>query len=83
MKRVLTGFSFFALTVIFLGGGFSSVGEVYAAEINSKLNISGYEETSVARAEETVWYYRMQNGVTEKRLWSITRRVWLTDWIPA
>ena len=40
-------------------------------------------EESVTRAEETKWYYRYNNGVKEKRLWSITYGVWLTDWIPA
>lgn len=34
------------------------------------------------RTEETRWYYRMNNGVREKRLWSITRGEWLTNWIP-
>ena len=32
-------------------------------------------------AEETEWYYRNNNGVLEKRLWSITYGVWLTEWI--
>ena len=35
-----------------------------------------------ARAEQTKWYYRMNNGVLEKRLWSITNEVWLTEWEP-
>lgn len=36
------------------------------------------------QAEETVWYTRSnpQTGKVEKRLWSITRRIWLTEWIP-
>ena len=37
---------------------------------------------SITRAEETKWYYRVNNGVMEKRLWSITNGVWLTDWEP-
>ena len=40
------------------------------------------EAYSVTRAEETKWYYRVNNGVVEKRLWSITNGVWLTDWEP-
>ncbi|EHL07556.1 hypothetical protein HMPREF0322_01673 [Desulfitobacterium hafniense DP7] len=83
MRRVLTGFSIFALTVVFLGGSFSSAGEVYATELNSTKIASGYGAVSVIHAEETEWYYRVQNGVMEKRLWSITKRVWLTDWMPA
>lgn len=33
------------------------------------------------QAEETVWYTRMYNGKLQKRLWSITNRCWLTEWI--
>lgn len=35
-----------------------------------------------ARAEQTKWYYRVNNGIMEKRLWSLTNEVWLTDWMP-
>ena len=35
-----------------------------------------------ARAEQTQWYYRVNNGIMEKRLWSITNEIWLTDWMP-
>lgn len=34
------------------------------------------------RYEETRWYYRIYNGVAEKRLWSITYSKCLTDWMP-
>lgn len=34
------------------------------------------------RAEETCWYFRTtDDGLFQKRLWSITYRKWLTDWI--
>ncbi len=33
------------------------------------------------RASETEWRYRVYNGVQQKRLWSITYGIWLTDWI--
>lgn len=32
-------------------------------------------------AEETTWYLRKYNGILQKRLWSNTRGIWLTDWI--
>ncbi len=35
-------------------------------------------ETKVERVE---WRYRTYNGVRQKRLWSVTRSCWLTDWI--
>jgi len=33
------------------------------------------------RAEETTWFFRNNNGIMQMRLWSITYRKWLTDWI--
>ncbi len=34
------------------------------------------------QAEETVWYTRIgPDGKGQKRLWSITKGIWLTDWI--
>lgn len=34
------------------------------------------------RAEETKWYYRItEDGLFQKRLWSITYGYWKTDWI--
>lgn len=40
------------------------------------------DDTSVAspKAEETEWYYRIYNGHLQKRLWSLTRGIWLTEW---
>lgn len=32
-------------------------------------------------SEETVWVTRNYNRRNQKRLWSITKGVWLTDWI--
>lgn len=40
------------------------------------------DSSNGARAEQTQWYYRLNNGVVEKRLWSITYGKWLTDWEP-
>lgn len=32
-------------------------------------------------AIETQWYYRIYDGHMQKRLWSITYGIWLTDWV--
>ncbi len=37
----------------------------------------------VAHTERVKWYYRTNNGVLEKRLWSITYGHWITAWVPA
>lgn len=39
------------------------------------------EEGIMPLAEKTEWYYRYYNGQRQKRLWSLTRGIWLTDWI--
>ena len=36
--------------------------------------------TIVPMAEETMWYYRIYEGRLQKRLWSLTRGIWLTEW---
>lgn len=57
----------------------SLIGTATAA--NSYSNFKNGISEIVLRAEETEWYYRVVNGQTQKRLWSRTEGVWLTDWI--
>lgn len=49
----------------------------FAAEIPDQSN----EQIVTPQTEETEWVYRLYNGVLQKRLWSDTYGVWLTDWI--
>lgn len=39
------------------------------------------QSTAESRASQNVWITRTYNGKLQKRLWSITYQVWLTDWI--
>lgn len=39
------------------------------------------QSTVEPRVDENVWYTRVYNGKLQKRLWSTTYGVWLTDWI--
>lgn len=48
----------------------------YAAEVPESTDENG----PVARLEEKKWYYRVVDGRLQRRLWSITEGVWLTDW---
>ncbi|MEG0835029.1 MAG: hypothetical protein RR413_06255 [Christensenellaceae bacterium] len=32
------------------------------------------------KAEELVWYYRLHNGVYQRRLWNLTWGYWVTEW---
>lgn len=50
-------------------------GLAYATEIPNST-----DDGPVAHVEETEWYYRNYNGHWQKRLWSITRGIWLTEW---
>ena len=35
-----------------------------------------------SRPEETKWYYRItEDGLVQRRLWSLTYGYWKTDWI--
>lgn len=54
----------------------SSFSPIYAAEkvINQK------NGGAVIQAEQTEWKYRVVDGKLQKRLWSITYGIWLTDW---
>ncbi len=60
---------------------FCSIIPVAYADSYESIAIQDGEEIET-RAEQTGWYYRDNNGVLEKRLWSYTYGKWLTDWIP-
>jgi hypothetical protein len=49
----------------------------------AKVQVVNSVVTKQMDAEETVWSYRINNGILEKRLWSVTNLRWLTDWMPA
>ncbi|MDR3271396.1 MAG: hypothetical protein LBT32_07830 [Peptococcaceae bacterium] len=83
-KKILSYFFALVLPAVFWGN-VSLSQAVYAAEMTGT-EISAYEAVAgiqIQDAEETQWYFRILNGVAEKRLWSITQRIWLTDWLPA
>ena len=50
-------------------------------EEEAGLTVSSVYPNDSSRAEETIWYFRTVNGIVQMRLWSITYRKWLTDWI--
>ncbi len=54
-------------------------------DIPVNISIQANEDASDLQimAEVTEWYYRNNNGILEKRLWSVTYGRWLTDWMPA
>lgn len=78
MKRIIS-----VLLAIILSFSFSSVAfadTINADETNASINESAESDTST-RAEETIWYFRIVNGIKQMRLWSLTYGKWLTPWI--
>lgn len=51
----------------------------FAVDVNASAYSS--ENQISPRIDETGWYYRVVDGVAQKRLWSYTEGKWLTDWI--
>ena len=76
MKRLFSFFCIFTICLsIFSSAAFADYNE-------QNTSTSSVAESAVQpRAEETEWYWRINNGNYEKRLWSITYGKWLTDWI--
>lgn len=52
----------------------------FAAEIPEEVPVSS-DTIVTPQTEEVEWIFRMYYGVMQKRLWSITYGVWLTDWM--
>ena len=55
---------------------YASAAPVAAEEVDPST-----QSSDSTRAEETTWVYRSYQGRVQKRLWSNTRGIWLTDWI--
>ncbi len=74
MKRFLATISIFLLCTLFAPVAF-------AEEIKMEEMPTSTSEEAMPFAEQREWYYRINNGYIEKRLWSHTYGKWLTDWI--
>lgn len=70
-KRILTVFMALMCTVTLL-----------AAPAHAYAPPNGGEDEAITYSDTVRWYFRNNNGVEEMRLWSITRQMWLTDWVP-
>lgn len=78
MKRVT---SFLLSLMIVLSISILAFADVLEAPDGSDVEIIAVESGDSTRAEETTWYYRVHNGILQKRLWSLTYGYWKTDWI--
>ena len=76
MKKIVS----FLLAVI-ICFSFSAVAFAENPGENDEPVISDNAPQEPGRPEETIWYFRVWNGVNQMRLWSLTYGVWLTDWI--
>lgn len=68
-------------TILALTLCFSLPAAAFADNSSQRVGTTATYSAVSPLADETVWKYRMNNGVLEKRLWSNTYNKWLTDWI--
>lgn len=73
MKKVLLIVIAALCTVNILGA------TAFAVEAPEEVLVS--DTIVTPQTEEVEWIFRMYYGVMQKRLWSITYGVWLTDWM--
>lgn len=78
MKRFLC---MFLAIIMCLSVPMVAFAEISETSDESYVENDGTGRVDPTRPEETVWYYRIYNGRYQMRLWSITYRKWLTDWI--
>lgn len=77
MKRIV---SLLLSLALFFSFSVTALAEFTDAQEDEMTTVVYQEDQT--RAEETKWYYRIvDNSIVQKRLWSITYRKWLTDWI--
>ena len=78
MKRIVSLLLALVMCLSLSVAAFAENSNVPSEENGEELIIPGDQP----RAEETQWYYRItDDGLFQRRLWSITYRKWLTDWI--
>ena len=85
MKRNLRTMLNTALCAALITASVSATAFAYAPTIPTALEspvaiAALNEEGIVPHAEETTWCFRIHNGQPQKRLWSNTRGIWLTEW---
>ena len=49
--------------------------------VNISVPTAAYKDADDVNAEKVEWIYKTEDGIRYKRLWSLTRGKWLTDWI--
>ena len=78
MKRIISLLLTLVMCLSFSVAAFAENPNVPGKENGAELIVPGEQP----RAEETQWYYRItDDGLFQKRLWSITYGYWKTDWI--
>lgn len=72
MKKILS--VFIALSICFSAS-------MIALAVESKPTAETVSTDFVILVEQTQWRYRYYENQLQKRLWSLTYEIWLTDWI--
>ena len=77
MKKFLT-ISIMSLLFVASVGSTQALAVETVAPIEKPTNTQSIQITP--RAEQFKWYYRIYNGVYQRRLWSLTEAEWLNEW---
>jgi len=78
MKRII---SMLLALITCLTLSVTAFADVIVAPDGSDIEIIAVQSGDSTRAEETLWYFRVVDGRVQMRLWSLTYRKWLTEWI--
>lgn len=78
MKRF---FSLILALTVFLSISCIAFADKIEAPDGSDIEIVAVKPGDPSKPEETMWYFRVVDGIMQMRLWSLTYRRWLTDWI--
>lgn len=73
----------YSLTSVFFLSGLGSLqtAPIYAS--SPPITITAPDSVLSSRVAKTEWRYRVVDGKTQKRLWSLSDGKWLTKWQPA
>lgn len=84
MKKIITiGIITLSLFATLVGNTQVFATEVTVSQLPIETSTNVQLVNATPKAEVVKWYYRLYNGVYQRRLWSFTEAEWLTEWTNA
>ena len=81
-KRNIIRLIAISVTLVLLVGAAPALAVSHVLEESVYTQPTESEVEAEIEGEVTEWYFRNNNGICEKRLWSVTYGKWLTAWMP-